>query len=205
MAKVDLKKDLKHLYRPSAKDFVVVDVPEMRYLMIDGAGDPGTSEAYAEALSWLYPVAYGVKFASKAELGRDFVVMPLEGLWWADDLTAFTRGNRDEWKWTSMIMQPDWVTETMVERALEGATKKLEAAPPPTLRLESLDEGKCVQILHIGPYSEEAPTLARLHNEYLPDNDLVETGHHHEIYLSDARRTAPENLRTVLRQPVRTK
>ena len=202
MEKVDLKKTLKHLYRPPSKDFVIVDVPELQYVMIDGIGDPGKSEAYAEAMSWIYSVAYTVKFASKIDLGRDFVVMPLEGLWWADDMTAFTLGHRDAWKWTSMIMQPDWITGAMFDDAVTKSQDKL-GPPPESLRLESLAEGLSVQILHLGPFADEAPTLARLHNEYLPDQGLVEDGHHHEIYLSDPRRTAPEKLKTVLRQPVR--
>ena len=201
--KIDFKKTLKHLYRPSAKDFVVVEVPEMQYLMVDGKGAPGNDD-YVKAIEWLYATSYPIKFISKIEHDRDYVVPPLEGLWWADDFAAFTNDDRDQWQWTMMIMQPDWITPEILEAGLAKSTKKL-GTPPPSLRLEKLDEGTCVQILHLGPFADEAPTIARLHSEFLPSQGLVETGHHHEIYLSDPRKTAPEKLKTVLRQPVRKK
>ena len=200
MEKIDFKKTLKDLYRPSAKEFAVVDVPEMQFVKVDGVGDPG-GDVYAEALGWLYAVAYGIKFASKNDMERDYVVPPLEGLWWAEDMAAFVEGDRDSWLWTAMIMQPNWVTPGMFAAGLAKAEKKL-GEPNPTLRFEPFHEGLSVQILHIGPYSAEAPTIARLHQEFLPANGLVENGHHHEIYLGDPRRTAPEKLKTVLRQPV---
>ncbi len=200
MEKVDFKKTLKDLYRPSAKEFTVVDVPEMQFVKVDGVGDPG-GDVYAEALAWLYAVAYAVKFSSKTDMGRDYVVPPLEGLWWAEDMSAFVEGDRDSWLWTAMIMQPDWVTPGMFAAGLAKAEKKLGESNP-TLRFEPFHEGLSVQILHIGPYSAEAPTIARLHQEFLPSKGLVENGHHHEIYLGDPRRTAPEKLKTVLRQPV---
>ena len=200
MEKIDFKKTLKDLYRPSAKKFTIVDVPEMQFVKVDGVGNPG-GEMYAEALGWLYAVAYGIKFASKNDMERDYVVPPLEGLWWAEDMAAFVEGDRDSWLWTAMIMQPNWVTPGMFAAGLAKAEKKL-GEPNPTLRFEPFHEGLSVQILHIGPYSAEAPTIARLHQEFLPANGLVENGHHHEIYLGDPRRTAPEKLKTVLRQPV---
>lgn len=203
MSKTDFKKTLKSLYVPSAKDFALVTVPEMKYIMIDGAGPPDAAcnPAYAEALGWLYPLSYGIKFKSK-KVSKGYVVPPLEGLWWAEDMSAYTQeGRKEEWLWTLMIMQPDWITDDMYSASLEKTTAKL-GAPPETLRFESYDEGLCVQILHIGPYSEEGPTLARMHDHYIPENGLVMTKHHHEIYLSDPRRTAPEKLKTVLRQPV---
>jgi hypothetical protein len=201
MAKTDFKKTLKHLYAPSSKGFAIVDVPEMQFLLIDGEGAP-ESETYATAMAWLYGVAYPVKFASKGQLDEDYTVMPLEALWWADDFTAFTQGDRDSWKWTAMIMQPDWITGEMFDAGLAKASEKL-GDPPAGLRMERFAEGLSVQIMHIGPYSAEAPTIARLHQEFIPENGLTENGHHHEIYLSDPRRTAPEKLKTVLRQPVR--
>ena len=200
MEKIDFKKTLKDLYRPSAKEFAVVDVPEMQFVKVDGVGDPG-GDVYAEALGWLYAVAYGIKFASKNDMERDYVVPPLEGLWWAEDMSAFVEGDRDSWLWTAMIMQPDWITFDMYAAGLAKAERKL-GEPNPTLRFEPFHEGLSVQILHIGPYSAEAPTIARLHQEFLPSNGLVENGHHHEIYLGEPRRTAPEKLKTVLRQPV---
>ncbi len=201
MTKVDFKKTLKTLYAPSKKDFSIIDVPRMNFVMIDGAGPPG-NDAYVEACEWLYPISYGMKFMSKIDLGRDYVVPPLEGLWWADDMGAYIEDRRDEWLWTLMIMQPDWITSDMFTQALTKASKKL-GAPPETLRFESFEEGTSVQILHIGPYTEEGPTLARLHDEYMPENGLTWNGKHHEIYLSDPRRAAPEKLKTVLRQPVK--
>lgn len=200
MDKVDFKKTLKHLYRPGGKDFEIIEVPEMQFLMFDGIGAP-ESDAYVEALSWLYGVSYPIKFMSKIDLERDYLVLPLEGLWWADDMTAFTTDDRDSWRWTMMIMQPEWITSEMFGTAVERAENKL-GSPPETLRLEDFEEGLSVQIMHTGPYADEAPTIARLHGEFLPENGLVENGHHHEIYLGDPRRTAPERLKTVLRQPV---
>lgn len=203
MQKIDFKKTMKELYRPSAKDFSIVEVPTLQYLMIDGKGAPG-GEAYLEALAWLYPVSYKVKFFSKIELDRDYVVPPLEGIWWADDITAYVDDDRDEWQWTMMIMQPEWITAAMIEDGVLKAAEKL-GEKPSSLRLESYSEGLSVQIMHIGSYADEAPTIARLHEEFIPDNELVETGHHHEIYIGDPRRTAPEKLKTVLRQPVKRK
>ena len=203
MPKVDFKKTLKNLYAPSSKGFSVVKVPQMKFIMIDGAGVPGNDE-YTNALSWLYPLSYGLKFNSKKTLRKDYVVPPLEGLWWADDMNAYTTGRKEEWLWTMMIMQPDWITDGMFTDILENTIAK-KGNPPDTLRFESYDEGLSVQILHIGPYSEEGPTLARMHKEFIPDNGLVWTGHHHEIYIGDPRKSAPEKLKTVLRQPVRKK
>lgn len=201
MTKIDFKKTLKQFYAPSSKDFAVVQVPEMNFVMIDGHGAPGNT-AYQHALSWLYPVSYGLKFFSKQTLEKDYVVPPLEGLWWADDMTAYTADRRDEWHWTMMIMLPDWLNETAFAASVDKASKKL-GDPPASLRHESFDEGLSAQILHIGPYSEEGPTIAKMHKEFLPQNGLIENGHHHEIYLGDPRKTAPDKLRTVLRHPVR--
>jgi hypothetical protein len=158
-------------------------------------GDPNSSQTYADAVAWLYAIAYPIKFVSKNQLGKDPIVPPLEGLWWADDLSVFADGDRDSWQWTMMLMQPDWITDEMFGAGLEKATKKL-GTPPPSLRFQPFHEGLSVQILHIGPYADEAPTIARLHNEFLPANRLVETGHHHEIYLGDPRKTPQAKLKT---------
>jgi hypothetical protein len=201
--RTDFKKTL-DAYRARRDRFRLVDVPELRYLMIDGHGDPNSSPAYAEALKALYPVAYKLKFASKRELGRDYVVMPLEGLWWAEDMDAFTVSrDKSRWDWTLMIMTPDWIDQRMFEAAVEQAGAKDRPARLGDVRLESLSEGTCVQTLHIGPYDDEAGILARMHHEFIPGNGLRMAGKHHEIYLSDPRRVAPEKLRTILRQPVR--
>ncbi|MCB9994353.1 MAG: GyrI-like domain-containing protein [Hyphomicrobiaceae bacterium] len=202
MEKRDFRKELKNLYQPSAKDFSTVEVPKLQFFKVDGQGDPNSSPTYARSVQWLYAIAYWLKFWAKNDLGRDHVVPPLEGLWWADDMAAFVAGDRAEWKWTLMILAPDWVTEEAFSRARDATIEKL-GTPPETLRLEPFDEGLSVQILHVGPYSAEAPTIARMHTEFLTAHGLTVTGHHHEIYLSDPRRVAPEKLKTVIRQPVR--
>jgi hypothetical protein len=204
MSKVDFKKELKHLYRPSTREFEVVDVPAMQFLMVDGHGDPNTAQEYQDALEALYAVTYKLKFASKKEQGRDYVVPPLEGLWWAEDMDTFTISrDKSAWDWTMMIMQPAWITGEMFEEVVRkvGAAKHLPALS--RLRLEGYHEGLAVQILHIGSYDDEGPTLEKLHHEFIPQNGYEMAGKHHEIYLSDVRRVAPEKLRTVLRQPVR--
>jgi DNA-binding PadR family transcriptional regulator len=202
MEKYDVKKQHRELYAPGRKDFTLVDVPEQQFLAIDGHGDPNTSPSYRHALETLYPIAYALKFDSKSA-GRDFVVAPLEGLWWAEDNTAFTAGDKDAWNWTMMISQPEWVTAQMLERAVSKASSTKDLPALPALHLLSLTEGRAVQILHIGSYDDEGPTLERLHHEYLPANGLDFNGRHHEIYLSDARRTPAAKLKTILRQPVK--
>ena len=202
MQKTDFKKTLKHLYAPSAKEWVEVDVPPLRYLMVDGMGSPGEAPEYFRAVEWLFSLSYPLKFMSKKELGRDYAVMPLEGLWFADDFSAYTQsGRRDEWRWTLMILQPDWITPQMVETAIEKTLAKRDDKPA-SLRLETFHEGRCLTKLHVGPFADEAPVLHRLHHELMPSLGLTFNGQHHEIYLSDPRKTAPEKLKTVLRQPV---
>jgi hypothetical protein len=199
---LDYKKELKHLYRPSAKKFEVVDVPPMNFLMIDGHGDPNTAQEYQEAIEALYAVAYALKFMSKKEKGMDYVVPPLEGLWWAENVEAFNTGDKSAWDWTMMIMQPEWVTRDMFEKALKQVEKKKDLPALSKLRLEAYHEGLSVQILHIGPYAAEAPTIAGMH-AFAAENGYQLAGKHHEIYLGDPGRVAPEKLKTVLRQPVR--
>lgn len=204
MLTVDFKKEFKQLYNPSAKEFALVEVPPLQFLMIDGQGDPNTAPAYQEAIEALYGVAYTLKFMSKNELGKDYVVPPLEGLWWAEDMAAFATQLKDTWQWTAMIMQPDWLTPEMVTTAIKQVEKKKGPLPGLSkLRLETYHEGLSVQIMHIGPFSTEGPTLAKLHQEFIPANGLAENGKHHEIYLGDPRKTAPDKLKTVLRQPVK--
>lgn len=198
----DLKKTLKTLYTAPKGTFIEIDVPERKALMIDGAGDPMTAPAYRAALGALYPLAYAIKFAEKAA-GRDFVVPPLEGLWHAEDPTAFVRGARDEWRWTMLIPMPDSVTGTALDAARERAAAKDPALPFGAVRLDTLAEGRSLQALHLGSYADEAPLLAHLHDVEMPARGLTFNGPHHEIYLSDPRKVAPEKLRTLLRQPVR--
>jgi len=171
--------------------------------MIDGHGDPNAEQAYQEAVEALYAVAYKLKFASKKTLGKDYVVPPLEGLWWSEDMETFTtRRDKRAWNWTMMIMQPDWITPGMFETACQQVDAKKDLPALPLLRLETYHEGLAVQILHVGSYDDEGPTLARMHEAFIPQHGYEMVGKHHEIYLSDPRRTAPEKLKTVLRQPV---
>jgi hypothetical protein len=200
--KLDVKKALDG-YAAKPGVFRVLELPELQYLMVDGHGDPNTSPDYAAALAALYPVAYQLKFGSKHELGRDYVVPPLEGLWWADDLAAFTTArDKSQWHWTMMLLVPDWLDDAAVRAAIERAGRGNAPARLGDVRLDRLAEGRCVQTLHVGAFDDEAPVLARLHHEFVPEHGLRLTGRHHEIYLSDPRRTAPEKLRTILRQPV---
>jgi hypothetical protein len=202
MDKIDFRKTMKTLYAPPAGEFVLVDVPTMQFVKVDGSGDPNTAPGYATAVAWLYSASYGMKFAAKAALATDYVVPPLEGLWWADDPAAFVARRKGEWKWTMMIMVPDFVKRSMFDAAVARAGRKL-GAPPASLRLETYAEGTCLQTLHVGSYDDEAPTLARLHQNVMPARGLAFNGRHHEIYLSDPRKVVPAKLKTVLRQPVR--
>lgn len=201
--KIDFKTEL-DAYRAPRDRFRIVDVPDLTYLMIDGSGDPNTSPVFATAVAALYPLAYALKFASKRELDRDYVVMPLEGLWWADDMDAFTTSrDKSQWKWTLLMMVPPWIDDDAVTRARDAVGRR---SPPERLdevRLELLCERRCVQTLHVGSFDSEGPLLQRMHEEFLPAHGLRLTGRHHEIYLSDARRVAPGKRRTILRQPVR--
>jgi len=203
-SKIDFKKTLKVLFQPSSKEVVVVKVPEMQFLMIDGMGSPGDSEEYLNALSVLYPVAFKVKFMSKA-IGKDYVVPPLEGLWWADSMDDFIKGNRDKWKWTMMIMQPDWIMQDIINEAINFTNEKKPELSEllHKLRLEKYTEGKVAQIMHIGSYSEEGPTIAKIH-DFINEMGGKFDGHdqkHHEIYLSDPRKSNPVTMKTVIRQP----
>jgi len=193
----DIKKALPALYAPKRGGFHVVDVPELAFLMVDGHGDPNTSPAYTEAVTALYTLSYTVRAIAKADLGRVHTVGPLEGLWSADDPAVFVTREKNAWDWTMMVFQPAWITPDIVE----AAKRKKEAVNG--VRFASYAEGRSVQVLHVGSYDDEAPVLAALHREYLPEHGLTFNGRHHEIYLSDPRRTAPEKLRTILRQPVR--
>jgi hypothetical protein len=202
MTAFDVKRELKQCYAPKNTDWALIDVPEQQFVAIDGRGDPNTSAEYAHAVEALHAVAYTIKFASKRAVGRDFVVAPLEGLWWADDPQAFTARAKDSWQWTMLISQPDWVSEDMIEDAERVALAKKGLPTIADVRRETLREGTSAQVLHVGPYDDEGPVLAKLHNEYLRANKLRMSGRHHEIYLSDRRKTGPAKLRTILRQPV---
>jgi hypothetical protein len=202
MEKTDFRKSMKALFQPPTDRFCLVEPPRLQFVMVDGEGDPNVAPDYARAVQWLYGVSYALKFMSKTELERDYVVAPLEGLWWADDMNAFVARDKAAWAWTMMIMQPAWITLAMYEAAAAKASQKLGAAPP-SMRLDWYDEGLSAQILHVGSYDDEGPVLRRLHEAFLPENGLAPSGRHHEIYLSDPRKTEPARLKTILRQPVR--
>ena len=201
MNKLDLKQALKPFYSASAKAVTEVDVPPLRYLMVDGQGDPNTSAAYAEAVEALFAVSYTAKFkVKKGPPAIDYGVMPLEGLWWADDPAVFTSGDRTAWKWTMMILQPDAATDDVIAASIDEVRAKKGLPGVERLRLETFTEGRSAQVLHVGPFTEEGPTIARLHAYVEARAGL--RGKHHEIYLSDIRRAAPATWRTILRQPM---
>lgn len=209
MIKTDFKKVDKAFYSGKVGRFDVIEVPQQLYLMIDGAGNPGTAPAYGRAVAALYGLSYGLKFHGKPQ-GVDHVVGPLEGLWWADDMSSFASREKDKWQWTMMIRQPDWVTAADLALVLEGVVaktvKKRDAATDEAtlrhVRLEGLTEGLVVQVLHVGSYDQEGPVLADMHDRFIPENGLAMRGLHHEIYLGDPRKVAPDKLKTILRQPV---
>ncbi len=201
MKKIDLKKELKHLYQPSAKEPSLVEVPSMNFLMVDGRGDPNTSPAYQEAVEALFSVAYAVKFKVKKTLAIDFGVLPLEGLWWADDMAVFTEGDKSAWQWTMMIMQPEFVSAALVRDTIAEVKKKKDLPALDKLRFEPFAEGKSAQILHVGPFATEGPTIAKLHAFIIANGKL--SGKHHEIYLSDIRKADSAKWKTIIRQPLR--
>ncbi|MHC4713052.1 MAG: GyrI-like domain-containing protein [Planctomycetota bacterium] len=204
MAKLDLKKQFKHLYAPARKP-VIVDVPEMLFIMIDGEGDPNTSPDFQDAMQTLFPVAYSIKFAlKKSDPAKDFTVMPPEGLWWMKDGIPFSLERKGDWLWTLMIMQPDFVTPEILAAVSEDLRRKGKAPALEKARLETYREGQCVQMLHVGSYDTEPATVGEMH-ALAAEANLEFHGKHHEIYLSDPRRTAPEKLKTILRHPLRPK
>ena len=200
--KIDFRKTRPDLFAAPKGEWQRIDLPPVRYLMADGEGAP-YAPAYQNAVEALYSTAYPLKFLSKKVLGRDYVVPPLEGLWWSDDLHAFTQGRREAWRWTMMLMLPDWLTDAQVAEGLAAAREKRPENDFSRVRPETLHEGLSLQRLHIGSYADEAPLLADLHDAVMPGSGFTFNGHHHEVYLGDPRRTAPEKLRTILRQPVR--
>jgi len=200
-AKLDFKRELRGLY-VAGPEPVMLDVPELAYLMIDGHGDPNTAAEYSEAVEALYAVSYAAKFAVKRTPGGiDDGVMPLEGLWWTADMSRFSADDKAAWDWTMMIMQPDLVTAEIVEQARATAARKKRLAAISRLRLERFAEGRAAQVMHVGAFATERPTIDRLH-AFIADQGKELAGKHHEIYLSDPRRVAPERMKTIIRQPV---
>jgi hypothetical protein len=205
MQKLDLKKTLKAYYEAKSAP-IFVEVPAMNFLMIDGAGNPNTSADYAEIVQTLYSVAYTLKFKVKKEIAIDYPVMALEGLWWGQDMNLFSAEKKEAWLWTMMISTPDFITPELVETAKVEARKKKSLPALPRLRFASFTEGFSAQLMHIGPYSAEAENIRRLH-DFIRANGYAfdgKTQKHHEIYLSDPRKAAPEKLKTIIRQPVRS-
>ena len=202
MAKIDLKKDLKHLYHAPSKEPVEVTVPPLNYLMVDGRGDPNSAPEYSQAVEALFAVSYTAKFmVKKGPQAIDYGVMPLEGLWWADDMSAFVANDRTHWQWTMMIMQPSFVTKDLLAAAIGDVRKKKSLPAIDKLRVETFDEGRCAQILHVGPFTDEGPTIERLHA--FIDARAGRAGKHHEIYLTDIRRAEPAKWKTLIRHPMR--
>jgi hypothetical protein len=202
MEKLDLKKQWKHLYQPTASTIVTVDVPPLTYLMVDGEGNPNTSQSYKDAVEALYSLSYTLKFTlKKSPRAIDYGVMPLEGLWWADDPQAFHTADKSTWKWTAMILQPEFIAQPQVDAAFDEVRKKKNLAALDLVRYKTFTESTCAQTLYIGPFAAEGPTIERLH-AFIHTAGKQFRGKHHEIYLSDPRRTAPEKLKTILRQPM---
>ncbi len=200
MEKIDFKKELKPFYAAKAGKPAIVDVPSMNFLMINGEGNPNISQSFSDAVEVLYQLSFSLKFTvKKGETGIDYGVMPLEALWWADDMSVFTAESKDSWKWTVMIMQPDFIGAEMVDQAKEDVRRKKNPAALPLVRFEAFHEGRAAQILHVGPFSEEGPTIEKLH-AFIEESGNRLAGKHHEIYLSDIRRAAPEKWKTVIRQ-----
>ncbi len=199
MSKTDYKKVYSELYNRRKKGCKLVEVPVFKYIMVDGEGNPNNSEKFQTVMDTLYGLSYTIKFKCK-EREEDYVVMPLEGLWWTDDMNDFTMENKDIWKWTMMIMQPNVVTEEDVSQAVKEVSKKKNLSLD-HVRFEKLNEGLSAQMLYIGPYDEEGPIVDSLH-KFIENKGYDLHKKHHEIYLSDPRRTNPENLKTIIRQPV---
>jgi hypothetical protein len=202
VTKIDLRKELKQLYNPPVKEVVLVEVPDMNFLMVDGSGNPNTAQEYKDALNALFNVSYTLKFLIKKEMSIDYSVMTIEGLWWTNNMLEFSMDNKDIWQWTSMMMQSSCVTAELVMRVSEELKQKKDLPALSKLRFERFHEGLSAQIMHIGPYAAEKPTIEKLHT-YIQAHGYEFNGKHHEIYLSDPRRAAPEKLKTVVRQPVK--
>ncbi|MFG1343503.1 GyrI-like domain-containing protein [Xanthobacter autotrophicus DSM 431] len=204
MEKSDIRKQCKPLYSAKAGVFSIVEVPPLPYFMVDGAGDPNTAPEYGSAIEALYAASYTLKFRSKEALKRDYALPPLEGLWWAEDMADFTARRKDLWRWTMMILVPRFIPHAMAEDAIARALDKKKLPALAKVRVAALEEGQVVQTLHVGSYDDEGPILRTLHEDFLPAHGLAPAGRHHEIYLSDSRKTPAVSLKTILRQPVRS-
>jgi hypothetical protein len=203
MKKIDFKKEWKEFYNPSYKFPSLITIPKRNYIMVDGNGNPNTSGRFQECVEALFSVSYNLKFmVKKGGLGIDYGVMPLEGLWWCDDMKDFSVDNKDIWKWTMMIVQPDIITKPMVEEAIQIVKKKKDIKIIDELSFNHFSEGESVQMMHIGPFSTEKVTLDKM-EVLVQSENLIKFGKHHEIYLNDFRKISPEKMKTILRQPVK--
>jgi hypothetical protein len=203
--KLDFKKEYKNLFSPSAKTPEIIEVPAFKYLMIDGRGDPNASPGFQAKVGVLYGLAYTLKFSLKRDKDDpfDFSVPPLSGLWCADDIRAyFDDGRRQEWQWTLMILMPDRVSPTLFDKARDELRRKKDSDHLDEARFQVYHEGLAAQVMHIGPYAQEGPTIKRLH-DFFQEKGFAFNGRHHEIYLSDPRRGMPEKMRTIIRQPIK--
>ncbi len=201
MEKLDLKKLYKPLYTPAADKFTILEVPPLNYIMVDGHGNPNTAPMYVEAIQTLYALAYTLKFHVKKTLEKDYNVMGLEGLWWVPDMQDFSTSRKEDWDWTMMILQPDFITPALFEEARKQAIAKGKGPLSRAARLETYTEGTCVQVMYYGAYADEGPTIANMH-AFAKEQGYRLDGKHHEIYMNDARKTAPEKLKTIIRQPI---
>jgi hypothetical protein len=200
MEKIDLKKQFKAAYKATTKPSIL-KIPPMKALMIDGMGDPKTSPEFRQDIEALYGLSYTMKFTLKKEQGLDWTVMGMECLWWADDPTAFPEKRYEEWKYTILVVQPDFVTPKHLRRFAAELEEKKGSPMFRKVRLGTLREGLCAQVLHVGPYQEAPKTIVMLH-EFIEAQGKTACGKHHEIYLNDPRRVAPEKLKTIMREPV---
>jgi len=201
MRKVDLKKKYKPFYSEKKGNISILEVPSFKYLVCDGEGNPNTSSDYQNALQAIFSLSYKLKFNIKKGREIDYGVMPLEALWWMDDMEEFTYENIDKWRWCAMIMQPNFITKELVREAMEELSQQKELLSLPKLELIEFTDGLSAQIMHYGPYANEAPTIEKLH-AYIHEQGYELRGKHREIYLNDPQRTAPENLKTIIRQPI---
>lgn len=200
MKKFDYSKDLKEFYKPSPKEVTIANIPTMHFLKIDGQGNPNNSEQFSKSVKALFALSYAIKFYIKKNIEMDYRVFPLEGLWWAEDMSEFSVDKKDDWKWTLMIAQPKEVNEKIIEEQRTNVIQKKDLDFLKLLRYEPYYEGQVAQIMHIGPFSEEGPSVEKVHR-FLDQINGKRSAKHHEIYLSDIRRADPAKWKTIIRQP----